>query len=1157
MGLRFIIGRAGTGKSYTCLEQIKKELSRFQEGFPLILLVPEQATFLNEYLLASSPEIGGTIRAQVLSFRRLAWRVLQETGGAARAHIGELGKRMVLRRILERRKSELKIFHRAAKQPGFAESLAGTLAELKLYRVNPADLKKGQADLSEEPSAGGLLDKLHDVSLLYTDLEEFLAGRFTDPDDYLSLLAERLASSPLVQGADIYIDGFTGFTPQEFMVIEKLLTTAKRVNLALCFDPDLTYQDYTEVDVFYPTLETYQTVKEMADSLRIPVEKAITLQEKIPARFKQNQPVAHLERNYFRRPAPTCAEKEGIKLVACASRRAEVEAAARELIHLCRDQGLRWRDMVVMVRDLQDYSHLVSTVFQDHGIPVFIDEKRSVTHHPLVELIRSALEVVIQQWTYDPVFRYLKTDLVPVERDEADKLENYVLTHGIRGSRWIDDHPWTYRRHYTLGEDHEPSDEEWEELQAVNEIRFSSAAHLKEFAQSVVKAATVREVTTALFELLERLEIAGQLEQWAKEAEERGRLIEAKEHAQLWNNILLLLDEIVETLGEESLTLEEYAQVMEVGLESLKLGIVPPGLDQVVVGTLERSRNPDVKAALVLGVSDGVLPARTSEDGLFSDLERERLREQGICLAPGSRRKLLDEQYLVYIALTRAGEFLWVSYPQADEEGKALLPSHVITRIKELLPNLVEQWVPVEPPNPGRELDFIASPGRSLSYLAAMLRERKAGRPVDPLWQDVYSWFARQGDLRNRCLQVLAGLYHVNQEPPLSGGIGYRLYGSRLKASVSRLERFVTCPFSHFLSHGLKLKERGMFKLAAPDLGQFFHEALKLFADRVRDQSRDWAQLTEGQVRTMTGEIVSELAPRLQNEILLSTARHRYLINKLERIVKRSVLTLTEHARRGAFRPVAVEIGFGHKEQLPPVLFDLGNGCSMEMSGRIDRIDGVCEGGRQYLRVIDYKSGEAELKLADIFQGLRLQLLTYMDVALRHGEQLVGQPALPAGMLYFGVKDPLVASAGPLPAEQAGKNLLRQLKMKGLLLADPLVLAQMDNQMKGYSELLPVGVNKEGQFYANSRVITGEQFEIMRNYLHGKFKEIGGQMMEGQIQINPYQRGKEKSCRFCPFKAVCQFDASLEDNFFRLLVDLDDEVLWSLMAGNTGGNRGE
>ncbi|GAB6181500.1 helicase-exonuclease AddAB subunit AddB [Desulfotomaculum defluvii] len=1151
MSLRFIIGRAGSGKSHSCLTEVRQKLRENQGESPIILLVPEQATFQYEYMLATTPELKGMIRAQVLSFRRLAYRVMQEMGGAARAHIGELGKKMALRRILEQRKSELKIFHRSAKQPGFADSLASTLSELKLYRIEPRDLKKGIQQM-ESDKGNAILDKLQDLNLLYNDLEEFLMGRFIDPDDYLNLLAQRLQGSPTVHGAEVYIDGFTGFTPQEYRVIEQMLGTAARVHVALCFDPIYLQETCDELELFYPTVETYHILGDMAAALKVPIEAPVLCKGDTPVRFAQKLAIAHLEKNYFRHPLQAGEISQGVKLVACANRRAEVEAAAREILRLCQEEGMNWRDIVVILRDLTNYGDLINTIFNDHGIPVFIDQKRQVLHHPLVELIRSALEVIYQQWTYDPIFRYLKTDLVPVKRNELDRLENYVLSHGIRGNRWIDKRDWTYRKYYTLGEDQDLNDREAEELAQINRIRYTAIDQLNSFHHKVTKCRNVRDITTALFELLESLAVADRMERWAVEAEKEGRLIEAREHAQIWNNVSLLLDEVVEAMGDEELSLEEYSQVLEAGLESLKLGLIPPGLDQVVVGTLERSRNPNVKAALVLGINDGVLPARPGEEGLFNDYEREALREIGLKLAPGAKRKLFDEQYLIYVALTRASDQLWLSYPHADDEGKALRPSQVIQRVKELLPLLQEHIVPVEPPATGGDMIFIASPGRTLSYLVAMLRETVAGRQVDPVWLDVYSWFVQQPKYKDFCGRSLAGLYHVNQETSLAAGLGRRLYGSRLRASVSRLERFTTCPFSHFLSHGLKLEERGQFKLAAPDLGQFFHAALKLFADRIKALNLDWGQLSRNQIVTITGEIVNELAPQLQNEILLSTARHRYLIKKLRRTLERAVYTLTEHARRGIFRPIAVEIGFGENGELPAVQLELADNCKMEMAGRIDRIDSAYEGGQHYFSIIDYKSGQTDIKLTDIVHGLKLQLLTYLDVALRHAKQLTEHDALPAGMLYFSVRDPFVITSGPLTEEEAEKNLLKQLKMKGLLLADPLVITQMDQSISGQSDLLPVGLKKNGDFYANSKVLTTEQFSLLRNYLEYKLKSIGLQMVNGDISISPYQRGKEKACRYCIFKAVCQFDPLLKDNLFRLLADHEEQVLWSLIKESLG-----
>lgn len=1156
MTLRFIIGRAGAGKTRACLDAVRGELRTRPAGPPLILLVPEQASFQTEYALAATPGMPGFIRAQVLSFRRLAYRVLQEVGGAARAHIGELGKRMVLRRLLEQCRSELKVFQRSAHQPGFADTLARALGEMKTYCVGPADLAFASSALRGGSGTGLLADKLEDLHLLYSGLEATLADRFTDPDDYLNLLADRLELSPAVRGAEVWVDGFSGFTPQEYRVLAALSRTARRVNVTLCADLSSLGGSPIETDLFYPIRETYDTLGEMAAREKIPVERPLALDGGTEGRYR-SPAIAHLEKHFFNHTAlPATCSGEGVALAAAAGPRAEVEGVAREITALCRDRGYRYRDMVILLRDLDSYAHLISSVFADHGIPVFIDQKRPIMHHPLVELVRSALEVVAGDWPYDPVFRFLKTDLVPLSREEVDLLENYVLAHGIRGSRWIDGRPWEYRRRLTLEEDLEVTALEAGELEEINRIRRQATAALSTFYQALGQAENVRGITITLFNLLTRLEVPEQLESWSRRAEEEGRLEVAREHAQVWGGLTTLLDQVVEALGDEVLTSGEYAAVLDAGFESMRLGLIPPGLDQVVVGSLERSRSPEARAAFVMGVSDGVLPARISDQGILSEAERDRLQGVGLNLAPGARRKIFDEQYLVYIALTRSSELLVLSYPLANEEGGAIMPSPVVARVKELLPGAGERVWPVEPNAAvADDLEFITNPGRSLSYLAARMREVKAGRPVNPLWWDVYSWFA-QGGRRDECARVLSGLFFSNQEGRLPAGVGRALYGRSLKTSVSGVEKFRACPFAHFLSHGLRLQERAVFKLGAPDLGQFFHAALKLFGDRVREQGLDWGQLGKEHCRKMAGEVVDLLAPRLQSEILLSSARRRYLTGKLKRTVQRAALVLTEHSRRGRFRPVGLELAFGPEGDLPAVTFTLADGSEMVLTGRIDRVDAAPGDEGVYLRVIDYKSAHVTINLSDIYHGLKLQLLAYLDVAVRHAQTLAGGTGLPGAVLYFRIDDPLVKSDGGIPAEEElEKKILKELRMTGMVLADPAVVRLMDGELEGDSDLIPVQIKKDGEMGARSAVLTREQFGMLRAYLRSQLIAAGNDITGGVVDISPYRRGTFRSCQNCSFKPVCQFDILVEGNVYRMIKAEDKDAIWGRLAESSGGEE--
>lgn len=1146
MSLRFIIGRAGSGKTRTCLDEIRAELEARPAGTPLVLLVPEQATFQTEYMLATTPGLKGFIRAQALSFRRLAYRVLQEAGGAARPHIGELGKRMLLRRLLEQRRKEIRIFRRSISRPGFADSLARTLGEIKNYCIEPADLTAAAAALRDLQGAETLAEKLEDLYLLYNDLEEFLEDRFIDPDDYLNLLADRLPMSDVVRNGDVWIDGFSGFTPQEFRVLASLMRHARRVNIALCADLKTLDGKLDNTGAFYPIQETYESLCQLAAREGILVERPLVLDDAGGMRYLSPE-IAHLEKHFFSYPAPKWSGAGGgVTLVAAANPRAETEGVAREITALCRDAGYRYRDIIILLRDFDHYADLISSVFADHGIPVFIDQKRPVMHHPLVELVRAALEVVASDWSFDPVFRFLKTDLTPLAREEVDLLENYVLAHGIRGSRWTDGRLWEYRRRLSLEEDSEITEAEAAELEEINRIRRQAVAFLDEFCQAAGRAANVRAVSEALFHLLERMEAPELLESWSKLAESEGLLEMAREHGQIWDGLTALLDQVVEALGDEVLTIEEYAAVLDAGLAGMRLGLIPPGFDQVVVCSLERSRSPEARAAFVMGACDGTLPARVADSGILSEGERERLQAVGLKLAPGARRRVFDEQYLIYIALTRSSEKLYLSYPLADDEGGANAPSPVAARIKELLPGLAERSWPVEPDGAGvDEISFVSSPGRTLSHLVTRMREFKAGRSVDPLWQDVYSWFMRS-EYKEKASYVLSSLFSSNREGRLPAGVGRALYGRRLKTSVSAIEKFRACPFAHFLARGLNLQERAVYKVGAPDLGQFFHSALKLFGERVREMGINWGQLDNDACRALAGDVVDQLAPRLQNEILISTARRRYLTGKLKRTVQQTALILAEHSRRGSFQPVGLELAFGPGGDLPAVTFVLPGGAEMVLAGRIDRIDAAQGDAGLYLRIIDYKSGRVTISLQDIYYGLKLQLLAYLDVALRYAEKLAGGSTLPGAILYFRIDDPLVRTEGAIPAEaEIEKMIMREFRMTGIVLANPQVVKLMDNSLSGDSDLIPVQIKKDGGFSARSAVLTPAQFTLLREHLRRQLTSAGSDIMDGVVDISPYRRGANRPCRYCPYKPVCQFDILLEGNTYRFIKPEDADAIWS------------
>ncbi|MEK4030927.1 helicase-exonuclease AddAB subunit AddB [Pseudobacillus sp. FSL P4-0506] len=1157
MSVQFIIGRSGTGKTRRMLETIKDRVKEQPIGDPIIYLVPEQMTFLSEYTLASDPELGGIIRAQVYSFTRLAWRVLQETGGMSRQHISSSGLNMLIRKIIEDKKEELKIFAGAAGKNGFISHVENMLTEFKRYCVTPEELAEKQEELERSGGAKALTDKLHDLQTIYSDFEEALIGKYVDSEDYLRLLGEAATVSDYVKKAEIYVDGFHSFTPQEYAVLQQLMKQAKKVTIALTVDAPFRSAPPEDTHLFRLTGDTYASVYELAVTNGIKVEKDIILKE--GERYKEES-LKHLEAYFDRRPPVPFRPSDNLCLIKAASRRAEVEGIAREIRKLAREEGVRFKRMAVLVRNGKDYQQLMETVFRDYEIPFFIDQKRPMMNHPLIELIRATVETINSNWRYESVFRVVKTDLLfpkdenwQVLREKADRLENYVLAYGIKGERWAEKENWGYRRFRGLEQINKvQTDEERETEAELNEVRRLIADPISRLSRRLKKAKTGREYGEALYLYLEELYIPEKLEAFSLEAEEGGDLVTAREHNQAWNAVMEMIDQYVEVLGEEEMTLKKFSAIIDAGLEAMEFAIVPPAADQVTVANLELSRLSDVEAAFILGVNDGVLPARQMESGILADEDRERLLADGMKLALSSRQRMLDEEFTAYRAFTVSANRLYISYPIADDEGKTLLPSFYIKRIKELFPTMKERLFVNEPSelSEAEQLQYVCHPDPTLSYLASRLQLKRLHYPMYDFWWDVYNFYIDHAGQKEKAKRVLSSLFYKNDTEPLEETTSTELYGEEILASVTRMEMFNSCPFSHFAQHGLKLRDREIFRLQAPDIGNLFHGALKWIADEVERRGLKWSQLSKEQCRKLAGEAVKQLAPQLQNQILLSSNRHLYLTRKLEQIIWRASYALSGHAKASGFSPVGLELGFGPGEKLPPLAFTLKNGTKMALAGRIDRVDQAKGEDGIYLRVIDYKSSGRDLDLTEVYYGIALQMLTYLDIIWTYSPQLVGTEAHPAGVLYFHVHNPFISSKKLLTLDEIERELFKRFKMNGLILGEDEALQLMDADLgEGASPIIPVAFTKTGKLDKRfSKTADRKAFDGMRQHVRQLYQQSGDEIVSGEVSIAPYQYKENTPCGFCSYRPVCQFDEALEENNYRLILPKKD-ILEDLKKG--------
>ncbi|WP_211745498.1 helicase-exonuclease AddAB subunit AddB [Paenibacillus sp. Marseille-Q4541] len=1168
MPLHLVIGRAGSGKTSSIMKQITDELGQNPGGKPMILIVPEQASFQAETTMIRSPEIKGSIRAQVLNFRRLSYRVMQETSGSALVPVGPEGKKMLLYKIVQRRKDELKIFSASGGQMGFVGHLSNLYAELKRYGAPERAIKDELENAEQLPGAGAILrHKLHDIATIYRDFEAEVSRFHMDEEDTLVKLAEQLSESDYIKDADIWIDGFRSFTPQELAVIKQLIIHARSVTVALTLDrPYGEGEQPQELNLFYQSASAYIKLQGIASELGEATRTTVLAPERSP-RYA-SAALAHLESGFEKRSVMSKEDNDGgVELYSAANSRVEVEGMLREIRRLVREEDVRYRDIAVLVRNMDTYENLISPLFQDYEVPYFHDKRRDELHHPLAEFLRSAMDIVRHRWRYEDVFRAVKTDLLlpldgSVRRYHMDLLENYVLASGISGYRWTDGKPWKAAPSLSLEEEEgagaQREEASQQSIRMLETCREIITTPLFAFEKRVKKAKTAREFCTALFLLLQDAGIANKLDALSSEALQAGKPEKAREHRGMWGAVLELLDQVVEMMGDERMDAELFAGIMETGLSELKLGLVPAALDQVLVGSMDRSRTGSVSHVFILGALDGVLPQIQTEDGVLTETERAALTEYGLQLGPDLNRKMQDERFLIYTAFTQPSRKLWISYPLSDEDGKALHPSEMIRYMKRMFPGLKEKLLLDEP----AALDswehhkaYLTHPDKTMAHLISQLREWRRGNNIPEPWWEVYNWYVNQPELHVRLERMLGSVFYENRTRSLTEATSRKLYGNKLKTSVSRMERFAMCPFSHFASHGLKLRERQVYRLKAPDIGQLFHAALSKMASRLKEHNRNWASLTKEECVQEAEATVDVLAPQLQGEILLSSARYGYIFRKLKNIVSRASVILGEQSRRGNFEPLALELDFGPDKPLPSLTFELASGVVMEIVGRIDRVD-VAEGehGDILLRVIDYKSSQTDLKLHEVFYGLSLQMLTYLDVLLTYAEEWIGTEAQPAGVLYFHVHNPLLPSANAMAQDQAEQELLKRFKMKGLLLADRDVVAKMDNTLdKGYSSILPVAVKADGGFYSSASVATEEQWGVLLGSVRNTIQEIGTRITEGEVAIEPFRMQQETACTFCPFKSVCQFDEGLPGNEFHLIRKPAKQQAWDLFQHEGGG----
>ncbi len=1131
MSLKFVFGPSGSGKS----RQIYNEIMERAKGNPgqnFLIVVPDQFTMQTQKELVLLSDRGGIMNIDVLSFGRLNHRIMEEVGREEIPVLDDTGKSLVLQKVAANLKAELPVLGSFLHRQGYIHEVKSAISEFMQYGIGTEDVSKLIAYAGKR---GALAGKLKDLETLYKGFTEYIKGNFITTEETLDVLRRSLHKSKLLPGSVVVFDGFTGFTPIQNRLIQELMQVCGEVILTVTLgEGENPYVKDGEQKLFYLSKKTVADLEKLAKEAGVPREKDAFIGTHY--RFEQSPALRHLERNLFRYPVQAYGEEQSeISLFETTTPRNEVHQTGLKIRELVREQGLAYRDIAVIMGDLEGYAPYVETEFAQMEIPCFIDRTRGIALNPMIEYIKSALELFEKNFTYEAVFHYLRSGMADLERSEIDELENYVIRTGIRGYR-------SYSRLFTRKTEKMETDEE--ALGRINHLREQMMEQLSPLVMK--KEGRVKDYIDGLYDFLVQNKVQNKLVAYERQFEEQGQLSRAREYAQIYRLVMELLDQIYELLGEETIPLSEFREILEAGFGEIQVGTIPQNVDRVVVGDMERTRLKQVRVLFFLGVNDGNIPKNASRGGIISDMDREFLRESELELAPSPRQQMYIQRLYLYLNMTKPSQRLYLSYSKVNSSGKSLRPAYLIDTVRKLFPE-----ISVEYPQLRSTLEQIVTPAEGEGYLAEGLREYVSGTLSQEKTGEFFTLYHVYGEetLAGKRSFLTDAAFRRYQDTGLSAAVARALYGKYLENSVTRLETYAACAYRHFLQYGLTLKERQEFSFENVDMGNVYHAVLETFAAKLAEKGYTWFDFPEEFGAQAVREALEAYAAAYGDTVLYSSARNEYAITRMGRILTRTVLTLQKQLKKGSFTPDSYELSFQYADHLDSVNIALSEQERMHLQGRIDRIDVSEDEEHVYVKVIDYKSGNKRFDLAALYYGLQLQLVVYMNTALElEAKKHPGKEAVPAALLYYHIDDPSVETPVELTPEELEEQLTKQLRMKGVVNASPDIIERLDRYMEDKSDVIPVEKKKDGSFSARSSVMSSEELQLVSDYVSRKITEIGREILQGTISLNPYERGAEEACTYCPFRKVCGFENGMPGCSRRTLEELDKEEIFMRMA---------
>ncbi|MHC4322966.1 MAG: PD-(D/E)XK nuclease family protein [Planctomycetota bacterium] len=1132
MAVQFILGRSGTGKTHCCIRAIVKALTE-QSDQQLILLVPEQATYQAERAILADERIAGYNRLNVLSFDRLQFLLLGKN--TAMPRLSRIGRQMIVHRILCENQGKLKLFGAETAWSGISRQMARTITELQKYANTPDDVDRLLSELAKDQRHHLAALKFADIGLVFKEFMEFIEGDFIDPDAQLMRACGAVSASNLAKGSKLWVDGFAGFTTAEFAILAELLKMVKDAHIALCLDPsniDLKNPDIEKLDelgLFNPTERVYCDLFELIKKSRLKVAEPLILSRAM--RFSKCRELTHVERHIFELKAPKMPASENVRTISAPNEREEVRFVGRQILRLVKEKDFRYRDIAVIASDIDRYEHYIRAYFDDYGIPFFIDKRRPLNHHPVVQIISSALQTVIGGFMYGDIFAYLKTDLVPINSYEIDLLENYCLAFGISARDWQSDNPWRF-----AGPDNKRFDE-----RQINGIRMKLSRSLLELrdrmcpADEQAKTIGAEEFTRIIFDFLDQLNVKETIAGWIKQASEQKDLPAEDEHRQFYNQFLDIFDELVEVFAGQAMKAEDYLAILHSAFAQMTLAFIPPALDQVLVGSIERSRHPDLRAVFLIGATQKQFPAPFASESILTDEDRIAAESVDFPLAATLGRTLAERQYLAYIAFTRPSEYLWVTYPSIDEKGAAVPRSQFIGDLESLFEDhgeesIADMAIGLENVHSEAELaDLLCGRLGRDNLLPEALNDRQYNELLDAICSD-----EQLEQLGSKILYAI----NYNNRALLETGIVKELFGRRIKSSATRLGTFAACPYQYFARYILDLKERQEFKFEPLDLGSFYHRVLDALLKRLGTEGKGFAAIENGELITLLKEEIEKITTKdsFISNFVSRRGYNEFIINSACSVLEDCVMAIAQMVRAGNFRPKFSEVSFGRAGDAPEQFGNyelvLPDKRVLSLEGKIDRLDFADLAGKKITLVFDYKRRDTSFGWSEFCHGLDMQLPIYM-LAVRNASDPTIKNV--AGAFYMPIEvSPKKATLDEL-SEKGGSY---DYKAKGIF--DGQFYRQLDGQTdSGWSRFYNFSVTAKDQQYGNyakSGALKPNAFEAILYFAEKRIIQLAQEIVSGRIDASPYRLGQVSPCGYCKYKSVCRFDWQINNyNFLESL----------------------